>query len=89
MPKNPFDPEAHEISADIPMLVGYTREDSGIRDLSGPELTADGLIKLWLNANRSKKGVMHTPYIQDTWHDLKINLTSAFWWCNLHKQITN
>ena len=39
IPKNPFDPEAPEISADIPIIVGYTREDSGIRDLSGPELT--------------------------------------------------
>jgi para-nitrobenzyl esterase len=47
IPKNPFDPEAPEISADIPMIVGYTREDSGIRDLSGSELTADGLIK-WI-----------------------------------------
>ena len=46
IPKNPFDPEAPEISADIPMIVGYTREDSGIRDLSVPELTMEGLIKV-------------------------------------------
>jgi para-nitrobenzyl esterase len=48
IPKNPFDPEAPEISADVPVIVGYTREDSGIRDLSMPEITREGLIK-WVN----------------------------------------
>jgi para-nitrobenzyl esterase len=45
IPKHPFDPEAPEISANVPMIVGYTREDSGIRDLSAPELTGEALIK--------------------------------------------
>jgi para-nitrobenzyl esterase len=45
IPKNPFDPEAPEISADVPMIVGYAREDAGIRDLSAAALTEDGLLK--------------------------------------------
>ena len=45
IPKNPFDPAAPEISADVPLIVGYTREDSGMRDLSLPEITDEGLIK--------------------------------------------
>lgn len=48
IPKDPFDPEAPEISADVPMIVGYTREDSGIRNFSGPELNEERLIK-WVN----------------------------------------
>jgi para-nitrobenzyl esterase len=45
IPKDPFDPEAPEISADVPIIVGYTREDSGIRDLTAPELTETSLTK--------------------------------------------
>lgn len=43
IPGHPFDPAAPEISADVPMIVGYTREDSGMRDLSLGEITEDGL----------------------------------------------
>jgi para-nitrobenzyl esterase len=57
IPKNPFDPEAPEISADIPMIVGYTREDSGNRDLSAPELTKDGLLK-WAQETYKDKGTL-------------------------------
>ncbi len=55
IPKNPFDPEAPEISADIPMIVGYTREDAGIRNLSGPELTEEGLQK-WSQETYKNEG---------------------------------
>lgn len=45
IPKDPFDPGAPEISADVPMIVGYTREDSGMRDLSIPDPTEEELVK--------------------------------------------
>lgn len=46
IPRDPFEPDAPEISADVPMIVGYTREDAGIRNLSEPPLTDDKL-KQW------------------------------------------
>ena len=55
IPKDPFDPEAPEISADVPLIVGYTREDSGIRDLVGPELTETSLTK-WAQDTYKEKG---------------------------------
>ena len=62
IPKNPFDPQAPEISADVPMIVGYTREDSGIRDLSGPELTEEGLIKWIQETYRDNASLVHATY---------------------------
>jgi para-nitrobenzyl esterase len=62
IPKNPFDPEAPEISADVPMIVGYTREDSGIRSLSGPELNKDGLIKWAQETYKDKATLILTTY---------------------------
>jgi len=62
IPKNPFDPEAPEISADVPMIVGYTREDSGIRDLSAPELTKDGLLKWALETYKDNATLLLTTY---------------------------
>ncbi len=53
IPKNPFDPAAPEISVDVPLIVGYLREDSGIRTLAASELTDDALQK----------------WIQDTYRD--------------------
>jgi para-nitrobenzyl esterase len=43
IPKHPFDPAAPEITADVPMIIGYTREDAAIRNLSAAPLTASGL----------------------------------------------
>jgi len=62
IPKNPFDPEAPEISADVPMIVGYTREDSGIRDLSVPELTKEGLLKWAQETYKDKSTLLLTTY---------------------------
>lgn len=45
IPKHPFDPAAPEISADVPMIVGFNREDSGIRTLAASELTEEALQK--------------------------------------------
>jgi para-nitrobenzyl esterase len=57
IPKNPFDPAAPEISADVPLIVGYTREDSGIRNFSGPEINEDGLIK-WCQETYKDNGTL-------------------------------
>jgi para-nitrobenzyl esterase len=46
IPSHPFDPVAPEISADVPMIVGYTREDAAVRDLSESELT-EGALRQW------------------------------------------
>lgn len=46
IPSDPFDPVAPEISADVPMIIGYTREDSAIRNLSASSLTEEEL-KTW------------------------------------------
>jgi para-nitrobenzyl esterase len=62
IPKNPFDPEAPVISADVPMIVGYTREDSGIRDLSGPELTEEGLLQWIQETYKEKASLILTTY---------------------------
>ena len=62
VPKNPFDPEAPEISADVPLIVGYTREDSGIRSLKGPELTRDGLVKWAKETYKDKASIILTTY---------------------------
>ncbi|HLN20587.1 MAG TPA: carboxylesterase family protein [Bacteroidales bacterium] len=70
IPKNPFDPQAPEISADIPMIVGYTREDSGIRDLKGPELTDDGLVS-WVNETYKN----NAPTILSTYRKVYPNAT--------------
>ena len=70
IPKNPFDPDAPEISRDIPMIVGYTREDSGIRDLSGPELTEEGL-KKWVQETYKQNATM----IFDTYKKVYPNAT--------------
>jgi para-nitrobenzyl esterase len=43
IPRHPFDPDAPEISADVPLIVGYTREDAGIRNLADTPLTDEGL----------------------------------------------
>lgn len=55
IPSHPFDPVAPEISADVPMIVGYTREDSAIRNLSGPPLSEDGL-KQWVQETYGENG---------------------------------
>ena len=34
IPRHPFEPDAPEISADVPLIIGYTREDAAIRNLS-------------------------------------------------------
>jgi para-nitrobenzyl esterase len=62
IPKDPFDPEAPEISADVPMIIGYTREDSGIRDLSGPELTEEVLLKWIQETYKENASVIFTTY---------------------------
>jgi len=62
IPKNPFDPEAPEISADVPLIVGYTREDSGIRDLSVAEITEEGLIKWCQETYKDNGSLILTTY---------------------------
>ena len=41
IPHHPFDPTAPEESRDVPLLLGYAREDSGYRGPSGPVTSAD------------------------------------------------
>ena len=43
IPRDPFDPVAPEISADVPMIIGYTREDAAIQNLSRFALTSNEL----------------------------------------------
>ncbi len=45
IPRHPFDPNAPEISADVPIIVGYTREDAGFRTLTAHQLTEESLKK--------------------------------------------
>ncbi len=45
IPRHPFDPAAPEISADVPMIVGYTREDGGFRNLNAYQLTQEAMRK--------------------------------------------
>ena len=62
IPSNPFDPAAPEVSADVPMLVGYTLEDSGIRNLSDSPLTEEGLKKWALDTYAENGARMLTTY---------------------------
>jgi para-nitrobenzyl esterase len=62
IPKDPFDPQAPEISADVPLIVGYTREDSGIRDLTIPELTEDALTKWTKETYKENASLILTTY---------------------------
>ncbi len=39
IPANPFDPVAPEISADVPLIVGYNREDASYRNATDTPLT--------------------------------------------------
>jgi para-nitrobenzyl esterase len=43
IPADPFDPVAPAVSADVPMIIGYTREDAGIRDLASAAREEDQL----------------------------------------------
>jgi para-nitrobenzyl esterase len=43
IPGHPFDPAAPELSADVPLIVGYTREDAGIRNLAEAPPSPDKL----------------------------------------------
>jgi len=42
IPRDPFDPTAPEVSADIPVIIGTAREDAGLR-MTDWDLTEDGL----------------------------------------------
>jgi para-nitrobenzyl esterase len=57
IPNHPFDPGAPEVSADVPLIIGYTREDAGLRTLSASELTEDGL-KKWAQETYQDKGAI-------------------------------
>ncbi|MBN2636236.1 MAG: carboxylesterase/lipase family protein [Prolixibacteraceae bacterium] len=46
IPTNPFDPVAPEVSADVPMIVGYNREDASYRNATDTPLTEVSL-KEW------------------------------------------
>ncbi len=46
IPNHPFDPTAPEISADVPMIVGYNREDSSYTNATDTPLSEEGL-KEW------------------------------------------
>ena len=62
IPKNPFDPEAPEISADVPMIIGYTREDSGLVIQGGGGLTEEGLLKWAQETYKDNAGKVMSTY---------------------------
>jgi para-nitrobenzyl esterase len=62
IPKNPFDPQAPEISADVPLIVGYAREDSSVRDLKIPELTEETLTKWVQESYKDNASLILTTY---------------------------
>ncbi len=61
IPRHPFDPDAPEISKNIPLLIGYTREDAGLRNLKASTLSEDELAQ-WLQETYSDDGkeILHT-----------------------------
>jgi para-nitrobenzyl esterase len=61
IPRNPFEPTAPEISADIPMIVGYTREDASNRSDSTP-LTQEGLQKWIQDTYKEKASTILSTY---------------------------
>jgi para-nitrobenzyl esterase len=62
IPTHPFDPAAPEISADVPMIVGYTREDAGMRDLSVPDITEEGLPEWVRETYKDNATVIYNTY---------------------------
>jgi len=62
IPRHPFDPDAPEISADVPILVGYTKEDAGLRNLRASELTEAGLRDWIYEAYPAKAAAILTAY---------------------------
>jgi para-nitrobenzyl esterase len=55
IPRHPFEPDAPEISADVPLIVGYTREDAAIRNLNASTLTEEGL-RQWAQETYGENG---------------------------------
>ncbi|HYQ55958.1 MAG TPA: carboxylesterase family protein [Draconibacterium sp.] len=53
IPNHPCDPAAPEVSADLPIIVGYTREDGAIRDITDSPINEEGLQE-WINETYSE-----------------------------------
>ncbi len=55
IPRQPFEPDAPEISADVPIIIGYPREDASVRNLTAASLADDGLRK-WAQETYGEDG---------------------------------
>jgi para-nitrobenzyl esterase len=62
IPSNPFDPVAPEVSADVPLIVGYNREDASYRNDTDTPLTEDGLKEWTQNIYRDNADKILTTY---------------------------
>lgn len=71
IPGHPFDPTAPDVSADVPIIVGYTREDGAYREAAGPDFTEDEL-KTWVRETYSD----NASAILSTYRNVYPNATS-------------
>lgn len=62
IPANPFDPVAPGVSADVPMIIGYNREDASYRNVTQSPLTEDGLNEWIKTTYPAKAAEIHSTY---------------------------
>jgi para-nitrobenzyl esterase len=55
IPRHPFEPDAPVVSAEVPLIVGYTREDAAIRNLNASTLNEEAL-KQWAQETYGENG---------------------------------
>jgi para-nitrobenzyl esterase len=74
LPRHPFDPGAPEISADIPMIIGTTLDDAGMR--VGPELDEAGL-RSWVERRFGERAEKILAAYRSFYPDTRPNLIQA------------
>jgi para-nitrobenzyl esterase len=62
IPRHPFDPDAPALSADVPMIIGYTREDAGLRGLNAAGLSEEALASWARNTYPDKAAAILAAY---------------------------
>jgi para-nitrobenzyl esterase len=75
IPRDPFDPSAPEVSADIPMIIGTELDDAGLR-MTDWDLDEAGL-KKW-TAEQPGIGSGHVDHVLDVYHRAFPNVTRPY-----------
>lgn len=83
LPANPFDPVATPISADVPVIVGYTRTERTVYEIDSPtygKLDEAGLLEsiTKLLGDSAEKVIesYRKKYARATWHELFANIST-------------